>query len=212
MIVAAQGDALVQRCLTPAVDAIKDWLRESATFEEDGTPLLLTLLPHAQPHEPCVSLALESAGSSSGQRTDPPIASAHNHCCSTTETKINLTLTHADFSRHRVGSLAFESATGALEPPKPDVLARLLAGGLSRSGQLDGGGVVFLNACDTAVQARWLLQQGAAHVIYCPRRISDGAAAEFSRGFYDSLASHRNVAEAYEQVREGECVRVGVCV
>ena len=103
-------------------------------------------------------------------------------------------LSWADFSRHRVGALAFENTSGApavrgsnpvdtvraggrrvpchpaacrqmrcggcagaLEPPSPDVLARLLACGLTGGAHglerpSAGVPVVFLNACETALQ------------------------------------------------------------
>ena len=98
-----------------------------------------------------------------------------------------------------------------LEPPAPDVLAKLLAyglrdGGSSSSGGGGGGGgggrrvrAVFLNACETQIQAQSLLACGVGAVVYCRGRISDGAAAEFSRGFYEALARGRAVGEAYEQ-------------
>ncbi|KAL1526146.1 hypothetical protein AB1Y20_014874 [Prymnesium parvum] len=178
--------AEVQQCLPAAVHEIKRWLSDAPPLEADGPALLLTL----RPADARASLALEGGA-------DAP-ACGEGGAAGGVPPAFTLRLTSADFSRHRVGSLAFESATGALEPPKPEVLARLLAKGLSPAGR-GGGGVVFLNACDTAVQARWLLQHGAPSVIFCPRRISDGAAAEFSRGFYDALVSHRDVAAAYEQ-------------
>ena len=103
-------------------------------------------------------------------------------------------LRDADLVKHRVGALAFEGPTGALEPPKPDVLARLLIVSLAPS-----HGVVFLNACDTYIQAHWLQQHGASHVIYAGSRISDAAASEFSRGFYEALAFGCATPEAYEQ-------------
>ena len=62
---------------------------------------------------------------------------------------LRVPLRASDFIRHRVGALAFEGPTGALEPPKPDVLARLLLAGLEPR-----QGVVFLNACETHIQAR----------------------------------------------------------
>ena len=58
---------------------------------------------------------------------------------------------------------------------------------------------VFLNACETQIQAQSLLARGVGAVVYCRGRISDGAAAEFSRGFYEALARGRAVGEAYEQ-------------
>lgn len=184
--------------MQPAVDALKDWLSQSAPLEQDGPSLQLILHLNALPGQPSVSLALESSSAliASPPASAPPATSPSVAA----ELDVILRLTLADFSRHRVGSLAFESPSGAIEPPKPEVLARLLAGGLCRTGPL-GGGVIFVNACDTAVQARWLLQHGAPSVIFCPRRISDGAAAEFSRGFYEALASHLDVTEAYEQAR-----------
>ena len=49
-----------------------------------------------------------------------------------------------------------------------------------------------------ARQARQLLQRGVPAVIYCEGRISDAAAAEFSRGFYEALASGCAVPQAPE--------------
>ena len=122
-------------------------------------------------------------------------------------TELTLQLSWADFCHHRVGALAFEAQNGSLEPPKPDVLARLLASGLTSSSHLLGAGqpprcgvaAVFLNACETAIQARQLLAVGVPAVIYCDGRISDAAASEFSRGFYEALASGCAVPQAYEQ-------------
>ena len=120
---------------------------------------------------------------------------------------VRVELRGCDFIRHRVGALAFEGPTGALEPPKPDVMARLLLAGLEPT-----RGMVFLNACDTSIQAHWLREHGASTVVYAASRISDAAAAEFSRGFYEALDCGCAIAAAYEQGRIAVELRFDIAV
>ena len=195
----------VQQCVQPAISAIKQWLGREAPLEADGPALRLTLHPPASGQAANASVALEGAaaststpsrlggGGDSGLEAPPPSAGP-------SRADLCLRLTQADFSRHRVGSLAFESQTGALEPPKPEVLARLLVGGLSRNGPIGGGGVVFLNACDTAIQANWLMQHGAPSVIYCPHAYL---------GRRGSRILPRLLRGARHQLRRGGGVRAG---
>ena len=176
---------LLPRCTA----ALKQWLQTSGlhTNEGCGSDELCTLVIRPTPIEGgdpeiCVDLQQPTPSES------PPAASgpASGDVC--------LSIRGADLIRHRVGALAFEGPTGALEPPKPDVLARLLAGGLDSR-----HGVVFLNACDTHIQARWLREQGCQSVVYAGSRISDQAASEFSRGFYEALACGCATAECFAQ-------------
>ena len=180
----------LQRCLPPAVAALRQWLRTEAVAGETPTAVLL------QPGE-TPSARIESASAASGVGSSEGGVSTNSSEGGVSNTDpsyepTRLRLTPSDFRTHRVGALAFEGATGALEPPPPEGLARLLVSGLAP------GGAIFLNACDTLLQARWLLHHGASRVIYVAGRISDGAAAEFSRGFYEAFACGRGVGAAYE--------------
>ena len=185
---------------------LKRWLQE--TPPADGAAgdggVSLTLHPAAASESGRVSLDAPGGGPSSSSAPPPEAADG----------ALRIELRRADFGKHRVGSLAFEGASGMLEPPAPDVLAKLLAyglrdGGSSSSGGGGGGGggggrrvrAVFLNACELQIQAQSLLARGVGAVVYCRGRISDGAAAEFSRGFYEALARGRAVGEAYERGR-----------
>ena len=184
--------AMMNLCYAPAVAALKRWLEQnhvsspssssssSSSTAPDDAPLC-TLLFKLSEEANRPAVAWVEGASSTGTRLDAN--GVHR-----------VMLRDADLVKHRVGALAFEGPTGALEPPKPDVLARLLIVSLAPS-----HGVVFLNACDTYIQAHWLQQHGASHVIYAGSRISDAAASEFSRGFYEALAFGCATPEAYEQ-------------
>ena len=66
-----------------------------------------------------------------------------------------------------------------MSPPNPSALAELLCSAGVRA--------VVLNACETYYQGRLLQQNGVPYVVTCRALLSDQAASEYSRGFYDFL-------------------------
>lgn len=95
------------------------------------------------------------------------------------------------FSGHGAGEegLAFEDATGQTKFIDSDGLAGLFA-------EFPKVECVVLNACYSEVQARAIAQH-VRYVVGMSRAISDGAALEFSVGFYTALCAGRDVAGAY---------------
>jgi hypothetical protein len=80
---------------------------------------------------------------------------------------------------HGGRALALEDEEGAIAPPNPLALARLL--------KQAGVRLVVLNACETEHQARLLLKEGVSFVIGTRSALSDQAAAEYARAFYDYI-------------------------
>ena len=181
------------RLLTPlAVAALKGWLATAAgspsADADDRTLCTLALRPTVEDGR-------------------APAAWVEDADCEADDDKVlRVQLSSTCFTKFRVGALAFEGPTGALEPPKPDVLSRMLLGGL------EPNGVIFLNACDTHIQARWLREHGAGTVVHSADRISDVAASEFSRGFYEAIAMGCATLEAYAQGRLAVELRYDISV
>ncbi|CAJ1455616.1 unnamed protein product [Effrenium voratum] len=61
---------------------------------------------------------------------------------------------------------------------------------------------VFLNCCDSEGVAGAFMEAGVAHVVCCRGRVFDGACKTFTKAFYRSLATGRQVFSAFEYARE----------
>jgi hypothetical protein len=210
----AAGEPLWQECAALAIGALKTWLQGATdlstsstsslsklcTLEArraaEGRPIAVWVQDGAATAVATATATTTADGSSSGGSSSDCSNGGGSGTATAREADVRMEIDAADLLRHRVGALAFEGANGALEPPKPDVLARLLAMGLEPL-----NGVVFLNACDTHIQARHLREHGVKHVVYAGSRISDQSASEFSRGFYEAIACGCDTTHAYEQGR-----------
>lgn len=64
--------------------------------------------------------------------------------------------------------------------------------------QLKGLKIVFLNGCETIQQAEYLQEQGIEAVIVTNVPIHDSQALIFAKTFYEQLAAHRTLREAFE--------------
>ncbi|EAQ81489.1 CHAT domain-containing protein [Blastopirellula marina] len=95
------------------------------------------------------------------------------------------------FSGHGTkNGLVFEDTNGRLMVPASDALAELL---LRRSVK-----TVLLNACYSLSVGR-LTSMGAEFTIATTGPISDPAAIEFTRGFYDAIGAGYDAADAYDE-------------
>lgn len=95
------------------------------------------------------------------------------------------------FSGHGTkNGLVFEDANGRIMVPSSEALAELL---LRRSVK-----TVLLNACYSLSVGR-LTSIGAEFTIATTGPISDPAAIEFTRGFYDSIGAGYDATDAYEE-------------
>lgn len=96
------------------------------------------------------------------------------------------------FSLHGTNSgLIFQDAAGEPHQVSPTALADLLK-------EFPPIECVVLNACHSLSQA-YLIANGAADVITMQDRLSDKAAIEFSRGFYDAVGAGKDYGSAYRQ-------------
>lgn len=104
------------------------------------------------------------------------------------------------FSGHGTGhELVFEDTRGRPQVVPPEALAEFLS---SYSPPIS---CVVLNACDSIAQGE-LLSLGIPYAVGFRGSITDEAALEFSRGFYDALAAGKDVEDAF---REGSlCVKL----
>jgi len=100
------------------------------------------------------------------------------------------------YGGHANGSaLQLEAETGATE------LAN--AGGLAaRLGRETALQLVFLNGCATGGQVAALLAAGVKAVIATAVPINDAMATDFAVRFYDTLATRKNIGEAFEAARD----------
>jgi DNA-binding response OmpR family regulator len=97
------------------------------------------------------------------------------------------------FSGHGTQSgLAFEDEVGRIQVVPPDALADLLS---AYSPPIE---CVVLNACYSNAQGR-LLRLGVPYTIVTEAAISDSAATEFTRGFYDAIGAGKSIEFAYEE-------------
>lgn len=95
------------------------------------------------------------------------------------------------FSGHGTNrGLVFEDAQGALMVPSSFALAKLLAA--------RGVKVSLLNACYSLSVGK-ITAIGLDYTIASSGPISDPAAIEFARGFYDALGANASVPDAYEE-------------
>ena len=95
------------------------------------------------------------------------------------------------FSGHATGQgLVFEDALGRPQPVPQDALAELLS---FYSPPIE---CVILNACYTDIQGE-LVSLRVRYTIAISGAISDTAAIEFSRGFYDAIGAGRDVEFAF---------------
>ena len=88
--------------------------------------------------------------------------------------------------------LCFEDASGAVKVPPVDALAQLL---IDFSPPLH---CAILNACYSQKQGE-AISIDVAHTIVNEKSISDDAAIEFSRGFYDAIGAGKETSFAYRQ-------------
>jgi hypothetical protein len=97
------------------------------------------------------------------------------------------------FSGHSThNGLAFEDDRGGVHVPPPSALANLL---LDFAPPLK---CVVLNACYSIEQGRELAGR-LPYTIVTQHAISDDAAIEFSRGFYDAIGAGRDIPFAFKQ-------------
>lgn len=99
-------------------------------------------------------------------------------------------------SGHGTGNgLLLEDETGAKYIVPQKALANLLAAYGQPSGSLE---CVILNACYSLTQGK-LTSLGVSNTIAMQGPISDNAAIEFSRGFYDAIGAGRDIKFAYDE-------------
>lgn len=97
------------------------------------------------------------------------------------------------FSGHATGQeLVLEDERGEPHLVPPDALAELLS---AHSPPIE---CVLLNACYTDIQGQ-LISLGVPYTIAISGAISDAAAIEFSRGFYDAIAAGRDFEFAFQE-------------
>lgn len=97
------------------------------------------------------------------------------------------------FSGHGTGSgLVLEDAVGQPKLVPPDALADFLS---AYSPPIE---CAILNACYSRSQGE-LLRLGIPYTIVTDGPISDGAATEFTRGFYDAIGAGKGIKFAYEE-------------
>ena len=97
------------------------------------------------------------------------------------------------FSGHATGlGLVMEDALGEPQPVPQDALAELLS---AYSPPIE---CVILNACYTDIQGE-LVSLGVPYTIAISGAISDGAAIEYSRGFYDAIGAGRDFEFAFQE-------------
>lgn len=111
--------AEVQQCVQPAVNALKHWLGNEAPLEPDGPALRLTLHPIPGDARASIELECSTAMPSATPLTleRKAVATLGNvrddTSCDGHTGPVRLRLTQSDFAKHRVGSLAFETTSGA---------------------------------------------------------------------------------------------------
>ncbi|MBN1560832.1 CHAT domain-containing protein [candidate division KSB1 bacterium] len=90
--------------------------------------------------------------------------------------------------------LQLEALSGQAEPAYADGLAQLM--GRQKSLQL-----IFLNGCATGDQVKLLFDCGARLVIATSVSIEDKMAAEFAKQFYEELAAHACIKDAFDNAK-----------
>ena len=97
------------------------------------------------------------------------------------------------FSGHATGQgLVLEDERGEPQPVPQDALADLLS---AHSPPIE---CVILNACYTDIQGQ-LISLGVPYAVAISGAISDAAAIEFSRGFYDAIGAGRDFEFAFQE-------------
>lgn len=121
-------------------------------------------------------------------------------CHATTIDDISRELLQNEFdvihiSGHGTGrGLVFEDASGNTSIPKPKALADLFK---TYSPPIN---CVILNSCYSSKQG-YLTALGVPYTIAMDNSISDLAAIEFTRGFYDAIGANRDVCFAFDEGR-----------
>ena len=98
------------------------------------------------------------------------------------------------FSGHGTGSgLSLENEDGDVQIILPDALASLLS---AYAPPLE---CVILNACYSNIHSNLLLSLGVPYTIATEGPLSDDAAIEFTRGFYDAVGAGKSIKFAHEE-------------